>query len=95
LKIHKIRVIEDFDSSTARLLDLCTIFAPCKQSGGWPSLRTVNNILKTGETEGDFGTTVQWDPCEVSDSEYKEAVASLMEGKAFDFYDSDEERQDA
>jgi hypothetical protein len=69
--------------STVRLFQLGLSFGVCKRKGHWPSLETMNSFLKQGTDDGELATTIEWDPCELTQQEYEGALGTFMEGLPF------------
>jgi hypothetical protein len=44
----------------------------------------MNSFLKGGVDDGELGTTIEWDPCELSQADYIVAVSALMKGEPFE-----------
>jgi hypothetical protein len=88
MAIHWIRIIEAGHFSTQRLFELGSSFAICKQKRQWPSLETINSFLMAGEDDGALGTSIEWEPCTISQEDYEKAVVTFMAGEPFSL-DSD------
>ena len=69
--------------STQRLFDLGLSFGVCRRKRHWPSLETMNSFLKEGTDDGKLGTTIEWEPCELTQQEYVASVTALMNGEPF------------
>jgi hypothetical protein len=84
MALHLIRIIDDLGHhSTQRLFELGLSFGVCKRKRRWPSLETMNSFLRGGTDEGESGTTIEWEACELSQDEYKTAVSTFMRGEPF------------
>ncbi|GEM_PF-2237783 len=77
--------------SMQRLFELGLSFGVCKRKRRWPSLETMNSFLKRGTDDGELATTIEWEPCELSQHDYESAVAAFMKGETFQM---DSEHQD-
>jgi hypothetical protein len=89
MAIHWVRVIESGHLSTQRLFELGQSFAACKRRRRWPSLYTMNTLMRTGRDDGTLGTAIEWDSCELSVEDYETSVLALMAGEPFEL-DTDE-----
>ena len=78
MAIHWIRLIQSGHMSTARLFDLAISLRTCKRNGRWPSLETMNSFLAGGTDDGELGTDVEWEPTELTQSDYENALATVM-----------------
>lgn len=95
MKIHTIRIIDDIGhQSTQRLFELGLSFGTCKQLRKWPSLYTMNTFLKAGVDEGELGTTIEWEPCELTSEEYQKALTGFMRNETYDIDETDENWED-
>jgi hypothetical protein len=43
----------------------------------------MNSFLRRGTDEGESGTTIEWEACELSQQDYQSSVAALMKGEPF------------
>jgi hypothetical protein len=43
----------------------------------------MNSFLRGGTDGGELGVIIEWEPCELSKSEYEAAVVALMKGEPF------------
>ncbi len=91
--IHKVRVIESFDTSTERLFELGLSFGVCKRKRRWPSLTTMNSFLGRGVDDGALATDIEWKPCALTQQDYEHAVTPFMRGESFTM-DTDEQSWD-
>ena len=69
--------------STQRLFELGVSFGVCKRLRRWPSLATMNGFLRRGHDDGALATDIEWEPCELSQEQYEQAVAAFMQGEPF------------
>jgi hypothetical protein len=69
--------------STQRLFELGLSFGVCKKKRRWPSLETMNSFLRRGTDDGNLATTIEWEPCELTQEDYERSVAAFMEGGPF------------
>lgn len=83
MAIHKVKIIESFDTSTERLFELGLSFGVCKRKRRWPSLETMNSFLKRGADDGALATDIEWKPCALTQQEYERAVTAFMKGEPF------------
>ncbi len=84
MALHLIKVIDDLGHhSTQKLFELGLVFRTCKRKRRWPSLETMNSFLRGGTGEGELGTTIEWEPCELSKQDYEATVAAFMKGEPF------------
>lgn len=83
MAIHWVRIIESGHMSTQRLFELGLSFGVCGRKGRWPSLATMNSFLKGGVDDGELATDIEWEPCELSQSEYLAAITAFMKGVPF------------
>ena len=83
MALHWIRIIESGHLSTHRLFQLGLSFGVCKRKRRWPSLATMNSFLRGGTDDGELGTTIEWEACELSQQDYEATVAALMQGEPF------------
>ncbi len=83
MAIHRVRIIESGHMSTHRLFELGLSFGVCKQQHRWPSLATMNNFLRQGHDGGALATDIEWEPCELTQEQYEQAVATFMQGELF------------
>jgi hypothetical protein len=83
MPLHNIKIIESGHFSTRRLFELGLSFGLCKRKQHWPSLETMNAFLKQGTDDGALATEIEWEPCELTQDEYRQAVANFMDGQTF------------
>ena len=84
MALHSIRIIDELGHhSTHRLFELGSSFGVCKRKRQWPSLTTMNSLLRGGTDEGAHGTDIEWEPRELTQYEYEQAVTAFMEGEPF------------
>ena len=83
MPLHWIKIIESGHLSTRRLFELGLSFGICKRKRHWPSLETMNAFLKRGTDDGALATDIQWEPCELTQDEYRQAVTDFMDGLPF------------
>ena len=83
MAIHWVRIIESGQMSTQRLFELGLSFGVCKRQCRWPSLATMNSFLRQGHDDGALATDIEWEPCELTQEHYKQAVSAFMQGKPF------------
>jgi hypothetical protein len=83
MSIHWVKIIESGHLSTQRLFELGLSFALCRNKRRWPSLETMNSFLRGGTDGGALATDIEWEPCELTQTEYEHAVAGFMNGEAF------------
>ena len=83
MDIHWVRIIESGHMSTVRLFELGLSFGVCKRMRRWPSLKTINSFLMSGVDDGALGTDIEWQPCELAQSDYEQAVSAFMAGESF------------
>ena len=83
MPLHWVKVIESGHLSTQRLFELGMSFGVCKRMRHWPSVETMNSFLAQGTDDGDLGTTVEWEPCQLRQDEYEQAVIAFMKGEPF------------
>jgi hypothetical protein len=43
----------------------------------------MNSFLKQGKDGGALGTDIEWDPCELTQEEYKHSVDAFMKGEPY------------
>jgi hypothetical protein len=83
MAIHQVRIIESGHMSTLRLFELGASFGVCKRLRRWPSLATMNDFLRQGHDDGALATDIEWEPCDLSQEQYEQAVAAFMQGEPF------------
>ena len=83
MAVHQVRIIESGHMSTLRLFGLGLSFGVCKRLRHWPSLATMNDFLRQGHDDGALATDIEWEPCELSQEQYEQAVAAFMQGEPF------------
>ena len=54
LRLHRIKIIETGDHSTARLFGLCLGLLACARKGHWPSVVTANSLFRRGFDDGEL-----------------------------------------
>jgi hypothetical protein len=84
MAIHWVRIIESGHMSTQRLFQLGMSFGVCKRKHRWPSLETINSFLKGGVDDGERGTDIEWEPCQLSKEEYEQSIKAVMDGEPFE-----------
>ncbi len=89
MKLHNVQIIESGHQSTARLFELGLSFIYCKKMAHWPSLTTINFLLKRGFDDGKLGTDIKWEPCELTQNEYLQAIDVVMGGDSYKIDDKD------
>ena len=80
---HKAEITEYVTLETNRLFKNCMSFEICKEKAFWPSLSTVNSFMQNGIDDCFSGTFIKWDPCNLNDSDYKNAIEFCMSGKKY------------
>ena len=84
MALHSVRIIDELGhQSTQRLFELGLSFGACKRKRRWPSLDTMNSFLRGGTDEGESGTTIEWESCELSQQDYEAAVSAFMKGDSY------------
>lgn len=83
MSIHWVKIIESGHMSTQRLFELGLSFGLCKRKRRWPSLDTMNTFLRGGTDGGALATDIEWEPCELMQTEYEHAVKEFMNGEPF------------
>jgi hypothetical protein len=83
MPLHNIKIIESGHLSTQRLFELGLSFGVCKRKRHWPCLETMNAFLKRGTDDGALATNIEWEPCELTQEEYRRAVTDFMDGRPF------------
>jgi hypothetical protein len=83
MALHWTRIIESGHLSTQRLFELGLSFGVCKRKRRWPSLETMNSFLRRGTDDGELGTAIEWEACELSQQDYQSSVAAFMKGEPF------------
>ena len=94
MALHRIRIIEQGDFRTQRLFDLGLSFGLCRRKRHWPSLNTMNSFLRRGTDDGELATTIEWEPCELTQEEYERSVAAIMKAEPFKMDKADENWDD-
>ena len=84
MAIHWIKIVESGHMSTQRLFELGLSFGVCKRKRRWPSLETMNSFLRGGTDDGALATDIEWEPCELTQQEYEQAVSAFMKGEPFE-----------
>ena len=85
MALHVVRIIDELGhQSTQRLFELGVSFSVCQRKRRWPSLETMNSFLRAGTDEGELGTTIEWEACELSQQDYETAVAAFMKEESFE-----------
>ena len=87
MAIHWVRIIESGHQSTARLFDLVLSLRVCKRTRCWPSLQTINSFLARGNDDGNLGTDIEWEPGVISQVDYENALAVIMENGHYEIDD--------
>ncbi len=44
----------------------------------------MNSFLALGADDGDLGTDIEWEPCQLSQQEYDQALAIVMAGEPYE-----------
>jgi hypothetical protein len=70
MALHWIRIIESGHMSTQRLFELGLSFGVCKRKRRWPSLEAMNSFLRKGVDDGQLGTDIEWEACELTREDY-------------------------
>jgi hypothetical protein len=83
MALHQVKIIESGHLSTQRLFELGLSFGVCKRKRHWPSLETMNSFLRGGTDDGELGTDIQWEPCELTQEDYECSVTAFMKGEIF------------
>jgi hypothetical protein len=84
MALHVVRIVDPIGhQSTHRLFQLGLSFGVCKRKRRWPSLATMNSFLRGGTDDGELGTTIEWQSCELSQQDYEATVAAFMDGESY------------
>jgi len=83
VRLHWVKIVESGHLSTQRLFELGTSFGVCKRMRHWPSVETMNSFLTQGTDDGEHGTTIEWEPCQLTQEEYEQSVIAFMNGEPF------------
>ena len=89
MKLHWVQVIESGHQKTPRLFELGLSFQHCKKIAFWPSLNTMNDFLSRGHDDGELGTDIKWESCELTQDEYIDAIDAVMNGSNYKIDDKD------
>ena len=84
MPLHSVKIIESGHLSTRRLFELGLSFRHCKSKRHWPSLETMNAFLKQGADDGERATDIEWEPCQLTEEEYRQSVEDFMESQPFE-----------
>ena len=44
----------------------------------------MNDFLRQGHDDGELATDIEWDPCELLQEQYEQAVVAFMQGESFE-----------